>query len=693
MTVLRWVLLAASFVGSVGAFSDARAWHIPFLSKTPAATQPAETTRASKGKAPPVQGLSSATRQDTAAATAARTALRTKQFDAALRDLQGAAEHGDTQSQYLLGLVYANGIGTDASPELARRWLGMAADKSYVEAAFALSGLLAEGTAQDRAEAQRWLARAASLGHPVARKLVAAHTLPLAPSHNPNGNAELARELMFWAVRQDDVADVDAFAKVGGIDAADEFGRTALGYGAVNGSQQMVRHLLGAGAQATHPDHFGVTPLMMAAEARDDAGILDALIQASQGKVDAVDQGGNSALSYAARVGRMENVQKLLAAGAGVGGENSDGWTVLDIASKTGHPEIAQVLRKAGATGRIKAALVKEHSGLDVNRGGEMFSGWQPLAIAASRNDAKLVAELLASGARAEEPTPQGDTPLLVAAKYHAPTVIADLLHAGANPAHPDDAGQTVLCYATAHADVEVLDALLQKGVSPNTRAHDEDPPIVIAARSDNETLVRRLIDAGADVNAVSPRGSSAAMRASAGSDPEVLRTLIGAKANLALRDKTGRDALWFASNSGNEAGIDQLLAAGAPIETALGGQSAMFAAVRGGKVSTLERLLRKGLAPNARDSAGNTPLIAAAARGDLAILKVLLDGGAQIDAQNEAGNTALIVATREGNTQICKALVQAGASAGLRNQERHDALDTAKRRNLPEIVALLTGQ
>ncbi len=691
MTTLRRILLVGCFLGSVCAFSDAQAFHLPFVSKTP--TEPAPTSRPEKGKAAAVQGLSSATRKDTVASTAARVALRTKQFEAALRDLQGAAEHGDTQSQYLLGLVYANGIGTDASPELARRWLGMAADKSYVEAAFALSGLLIQGTAEDRAEAQRWLTRAASLGHPVARKLVAAHSLPLAPSHNPNGNAELARELMFWAVRKDDVADVDAFAKVGGIDAGDEFGRTGLGYAAVNGSQQMVTHLIGAGAQADHADHFGVTALMMAAEARDDAEVLDALVQASQGKVDSRDQGGNSALNYAARVGRMENVQKLLAGGASVGGENSDGWTVLDIASKSGHPEVAQVLRKAGATGRIKAGLVKENSGLDVNRGGEMYSGWPPLAIAASRNDPRIVAELLASGARPEELTPQGDTPLLVAVKYHAPDVIADLLHAGANPAHPDDAGQTALCYATAHADVEVLDALLQKGVSPNTHARDEDPPIVIAARSDDETVVRRLVDAGADVNAVSAQGVSAAMIASGGSDPEVLRTLIAAKANLALRDKTGRDALWFASNSGNEAGIDQLLAAGAPIETAISGQSAMFAAVRGGRVSTLEHLLHKGLAPNARDSAGNTPLIAAAARGDLAILKVLLDGGAQINAQNEAGNTALIVASREGHVRICKALIQAGASATLRNQERHDALDTAKRRDLTQIVALLNGK
>ena len=145
MTLLRKILVGAAFVGSVVAYSDAQAFHIPFFSKSAPAKPPAPTT------AP----------KDSAAAASAKAALRTKQFATALRELQAAAEHGDIQSQYLLGLVYANGVGTDVSSELALHWLGSAADKAHAEAAFALSGLLADGTAQERAEAQRWLTRAA----------------------------------------------------------------------------------------------------------------------------------------------------------------------------------------------------------------------------------------------------------------------------------------------------------------------------------------------------------------------------------------------------------------------------------------------------------------------------------------------------------------------------------------------------
>jgi len=96
---------------------------------------------------------------DSALAAEAKASLRTKQFGAALQELRTAAEHGDVQSQYLLGLVYASGVGPELSLPEARRWLEAAAEKSNPEAALALSGLLAE---QDRAAAQLWLARAAS---------------------------------------------------------------------------------------------------------------------------------------------------------------------------------------------------------------------------------------------------------------------------------------------------------------------------------------------------------------------------------------------------------------------------------------------------------------------------------------------------------------------------------------------------
>ena len=56
-------------------------------------------------------------------AEAARASLRTKQFGDAVRALRMAAEQGDAESQYLLGLVYSSGTGAEVSLAEARHWL------------------------------------------------------------------------------------------------------------------------------------------------------------------------------------------------------------------------------------------------------------------------------------------------------------------------------------------------------------------------------------------------------------------------------------------------------------------------------------------------------------------------------------------------------------------------------------------
>jgi uncharacterized protein len=168
------------------------------------------------------------------------------------------------------------------------------------------------------------------------------------------------------------------------------------------------------------------------------------------------------------------------------------------------------------------------------------------------------------------------------------------------------------------------------------------------------------------------------------------VQMLLATNPRMASHDRAGRNALWFAASSGSAQIVDLLLAAGSPIDGPAGESSPLFAAVQAGRPNTLERLLRKGLPPDARSATQDTPLIAAAARGDAQIVRVLLDGGASIDAQNAVGNTALMEAVSAGQTEVCRMLLAAGADAGLHNRDRLDALDTARRRHFSDIVAML---
>jgi ankyrin repeat protein len=614
----------------------------------------ASVTDAAKSRVPGI-GATGVRVPDSPPAAEAKAFLRTKQFAAALHELQLAAEHGDVQSEYLLGLVYANGLGTPVSEADARHWLAAAAEKSYPDASRALAGLA------------------------------------IPPTRSVSGDVRLARELLIWAIRHADEKSVETFIKAAGVETADAFGRPPLSYAVTSGSETAVKRLLAAGASADHADHFGVTPLMLAAEAESQP-IFDAVLAGTK-KLNAHDGVGNTALFYAARVGRTQHAARLIAAHASFNDANADGWTVLDVAGKTGHAEVARLLRDAGATGSLKVAMVRVETGVDPTRPGELYDNWPAVAIAASRDDAGAVEALLSAGARADEPTPYGDTPLIVAAKYHAATVIAPLLKAGAVASLANNDGTTALGYAAAHGVTDVLDALLGKGVPPDIRGLAEDPPLVRAARVGDVTGVKLLLDAGADINAVYPGRGTALMVAVAAPDPEIVEILMAAKPNLTIRDRLGRNALWLAASGGNEQIVDKLLAAGSPVDGSALQQSPLFAAVQAGHAGVVQRLLRKGLLPDAKNTAGDTPLISAAALGDVVVVRTLLDGGASVDAQNAAGNTPLIVATREGHTEVCRVLLQAGANAALHNQDGSDAADTATRRHLTAIVALLESR
>src|SRR5712692_125360 len=80
--------------------------------------------------------------------------------------LRQAAERGDAQSQYVLGLAYEFGKGVGVDPVQAAQWYRKAADQGYAGAQFNLGVAYANGTgiAKDLAQAAQWYRKAANNG-------------------------------------------------------------------------------------------------------------------------------------------------------------------------------------------------------------------------------------------------------------------------------------------------------------------------------------------------------------------------------------------------------------------------------------------------------------------------------------------------------------------------------------------------
>lgn len=84
---------------------------------------------------------------------------------------QKLADQGDVRAKYLLGDMYAKGIGVPQDKTKALYWFRSAADQEYDSAQFMLGDMYAagDGVPQDKALAAEWFRKAAEQGHGEAR--------------------------------------------------------------------------------------------------------------------------------------------------------------------------------------------------------------------------------------------------------------------------------------------------------------------------------------------------------------------------------------------------------------------------------------------------------------------------------------------------------------------------------------------
>ncbi len=82
-------------------------------------------------------------------------------YETALRAFTLAADNGDRNAQYNVGLMHLKGQGVAANGREAARWFGRAAELGQVEAQAFLGALYADGqgVAQDYELATHWLPR------------------------------------------------------------------------------------------------------------------------------------------------------------------------------------------------------------------------------------------------------------------------------------------------------------------------------------------------------------------------------------------------------------------------------------------------------------------------------------------------------------------------------------------------------
>jgi ankyrin repeat protein len=409
--------------------------------------------------------------------------------------------------------------------------------------------------------------------------------------------------------------------------------------------------------------------------------------------VNATEADGSTALHWAARLDRVEVVQTLIRAGAQVNVKNRYAVTPLALAAVNGSASVVDALLKAGA---------------DANTVGS--NGETVLMLAARTGKAEAVRLLLDRGAdvNARE-TWHGETALMwAAAEDHAATVSllasrgADLNVASKVPEFPK---------VKVDAATMVFTALPRGGLTA----------LMLAARQGADAGVRALADAGADLNAADPDGTTALNIAVINAHYDVAASLIEKGANLSLGDAAGMTPLYAAIDmqhqepmvnrplpkpSGRLVPLDivrLLLDRGAnpnaTLKTPLlmrqhnGGDGSLGEGatplMRAAKVSdtTLIRmLLDKGADPNLRLRNQTTALMIAASRAGrnpgpekntIDAIAIMLAKGADVNAVNDNGESALHIAVGRGDSLV-RFLVENGATLDLKDKAGRMPLDVA---------------
>ncbi len=286
----------------------------------------------------------------------------------------------------------------------------------------------------------------------------------------------------FYApIRNDDLATLSQLIRGAGPGARDSRGNSPLMYAAALGSTESMRLLLKAGADPNATNDFGATPLMWCA---GDAVKVRMLLDKGA-RVDVRSKAGRTPLIVAAAYdGVMESATLMIKKGADVNAMDEGGMTALEQAAGANHTELARLLLDKGA--KVNAV-----------DGG----GFTALHSAAGNGNAAMVKLLLERGAAVNatsgehaEPVKNGFvavgrvTPLQWAAQIASYESVELLVKAGADVNAKDIREATPLVFAVTNdqADPRIVQLLLSKGAA-------RQPGLSWARRYQNPEILRVL--------------------------------------------------------------------------------------------------------------------------------------------------------------------------------------------------------
>lgn len=261
---------------------------------------------------------------------------------------------------------------------------------------------------------------------------------------------------------------------------------------------------------------------------------------------------GRTPLHFAAKTGQLEDVRRLVQAGADINAADETQETPLHMAVREKHTDVAMALLQAGA---------------DIHAANE--GGYTALHFAASYGNVNIVRELLKRGANVAAKThPEigEETPLLCALSADEPSedITKLLIAAGADVKTKNtNSGQSSWLYAVGCQSMPIMQMLVDAGADVMAKDDQQQTALHFAAAGDSTELVQYLLNAGLGVNDQNIAKATPLHYAAEENRTACIELLLANGANVLARDCNGRTPLHYAATHSHVEAFSLLLAAG----------------------------------------------------------------------------------------------------------------------------------
>ena len=363
-------------------------------------------------------------------------------------------------------------------------------------------------------------------------------------------------------------------------------------------------------------------------------------------------------LVTAARCGRLDLIQKLVAAGAN-----------LFWASPTGANALSEILpsrslqasvRDTSEISRVREWLVQQGVRID-----PLCADSRRKLLWASSNPISWpdVPALLEIGIPLDT---TGWTPFMLDLASGAADARAAANLAPGDIHHRDALKRTPFLLAVAAGNLEVARALFEGGSDLHAKGHCEATALHLAAEYNHCHLVEWLLANGLPLDIRNEFGNSALHDAVSSNCMDAAILLLKNGADVHERDSNGYGLIHDVSFAEDLAMLKLLLNAGADVNDVSGGGCwPLHDACRAGNAAAASYLLQVGANPNLT-STGETALFAAVSGDSLECVRLLVEAGADVNASDCDGWTCLFHLRSE---RIAEYLLEHGANPGVPDQ------------------------